>query len=182
MFRSVFLEDVARLYRNGLLPGACYRAMSHRYILLFYAAFAAAFVFLTPHIAIAIALSAFIVVFATCAHLWDCMTNKITPLCFGTFLIGRLNGKHVIYARYPSYWAEFTLIPSAEQLTVRNLACGTEGATYLLVQHPTEPSIVLAIIDDDPRYMEVMRFATDDRRAEIMAEVARLRGPVSVER
>ena len=100
--------------------------------------------------------------------------NRITPLCFGTFLIGRLN---------QSYWvllgwrAEFTLIPSAEPLILR-LPIGTVGATYLLVRHPAEPSIVLPIIDDQPSYMKnvvMISFVTEERRREIMAEIARLR-------
>jgi hypothetical protein len=60
------------------------------------------------------------------------------------------------------------------------LAHGTKGATYLLIMHPVDPSIVLPIIDDDPSYIEhvvipFIPFATDERRKEIMAEIARLR-------
>jgi hypothetical protein len=182
MFGFVFLEDVARLYSCGMLPGACYRALSRPMILLFFAGFAAVFVLFIPHTPLSNALAAFLIVFAACVHLWDCITNKITPLCFGTFLFGRLNRRYVVRAVYLDYRAEFTLIPSAEPLLIRNLATGKEGTTYLLVRHPTDPSIVLPIIDDNPHYMDIMVFATDERRTEIVAEIARLRGPVSAER
>ena len=64
------------------------------------------------------------------------------------------------------------LIPAVDEPLTLNLATGTEGVTYLLMRHPAEPSILLAIVDDDPRYMKhIMVFATAERRTEIKAEM-----------
>lgn len=177
MFHFIFLEDVARLYRHGLLLGACSRTMRHPVILLYYAVCAVIY-FLDQPTARNTALLGFALVLGTSVHAWDCIVTRLTPLCFGTFLIGRLNWK--LRNLYLSFRSEFTLIPSAEQLLVLNMGSGTEGLTYLLIQHPTKPSIVRPIIDDDPSYMkDIMAYATDERRMEILAEIARLRRTAS---
>jgi hypothetical protein len=79
----------------------------------------------------------------------------MTPLCFGSFLVGRLREREVrLVAKSVILRADFILIPSGAELSLRNLATGTPGRTYLLIRHPGDPSIVLAIIDDNPRYMK----------------------------
>ena len=142
-------------------------------ILLFYAVCAVIY-FLDQPTARDTALLGFALVLGTSVHAWDCIVTRVTPLCFGTFLIGRLNWR--LRSLYLGFRTEFTLIPSAEQVLVLNMGCGTEGLTYLLIQHPAKPSIVRPIIDDDPSYMkDIMAYATDERRMEIMAGIARLR-------
>lgn len=177
MFRSVLLEDIVRLYRNGLLPGALWRALSRPVLWVGYAVFVAVFYFLSPHTPLAIALLMFLFVFGTGAHVIDCIVRMITPLCFGTFLIGRLRERRTIAMPKSTYfYADFILIPSGAELTLWNLPAGTVGKTYVLVQHPKDPSIALAIIDDDARYMnQLMVFATETRRRLIAEEVQKLR-------
>ena len=49
-FRSVFLADVARLYRHGLLLSACFKVMTHRFILWFYVIAAAFYISSLVHL------------------------------------------------------------------------------------------------------------------------------------
>jgi hypothetical protein len=55
-------------------------------------------------------------------------------------------------------------------------ARGTVGRTYLLLQHPDDASIVLPLIDDDPRCMaHILRFAFGERRDLIVRQIGFLR-------
>jgi hypothetical protein len=193
-FRSVFLADIVRLYRHGLLLSACIKAMTRPEIIWFCVIAVAVSSFFSlcdaiffgrsapifPHTAQGVAVLGLLFVFLIGFHLWDCIVNKITPLCFGTFFFGRLNRTLVITgARYIDCRGEFTVIPSGEEVTVR-LARGTVGKAYLLMLHPKDPSVVLPIIDDDASYLEhvvnpFFSLATNERRKEILAEIARLR-------
>jgi hypothetical protein len=175
MFRSLFLADLARFYRNGLLPGLCWRLAGDWEIWLTYGGAAAAFFFFawSPR---EIALLVFLVVFATCFYVVHTVVYVASPLCFGRFSLGRLTRRYTVPGRYPDYRADFISIPSAEPMTILNIATGTVGTTYVLLQHPDDPSVVLPLVDDNPRFMNhIMTFATAERYAEIAAEVDKLR-------
>jgi hypothetical protein len=176
MFRSVFLEDIARLYRHGLLPGACARLATRWEMGLAYACIAAVFFFVSSSPRTAVLLG-FLALVIACAHVGEAVVQYMTPLCFGSFQIGRLRERQArLVGKAILLRADFILVSSGEELCLRNLAAGTPGMTYLLIRHPGDPSIVLAIIDDNPRYMKrIMVYATDERRAEIAAEIAKLR-------
>lgn len=176
MLRFVFVEDVARLYRHGLLPGAVARVATRWEMGLAYGCITAMFFFIPGSPATAILLG-FLGLVIACAHVGEAVTQYMTPLCFGSFLIGRLRDREVkLVVKSVVVRADFILIPSGEELMLRNLATGTRGMTYLLIRHPADPSIVLAIIDDDARYLNrIMVYATEERRAEIAAEIATLR-------
>jgi hypothetical protein len=175
MFRSIFLEDVVRLYRAGLLPGACVRLATRPAMGVAYACFAAAFLFI-PSEPLTAALLIFLALMMTCVHVGDSVVNFMTPLCFGSFLIGRLKRRWIIRARYITYRAEFILVPSGAEILLTNVTIGTEGQTYLLLQHPAAESVVLAVIDDSPWFMKSLeRYATEARWSEITAQIEKLR-------
>ncbi|HEX3862443.1 MAG TPA: hypothetical protein VHY35_12185 [Stellaceae bacterium] len=175
MVRSVFLEDVARLYRNGLLPGACARIATRPEMWLAYAVVAIIGTFFA-HSPVVIGELAIMVVLGTGFYLANAVARTMTPLCFGSFLIGRLTNRYHLLGVGGIYRAEFVLIPSAEELTIPNLPIGTIGTTYLLIRHPSDPSIVLPIIDDNPPYMRrIMMFAPEERRSEIAAQIEKMR-------
>jgi hypothetical protein len=112
MFRSVFLEDIARLYRAGLLPGACWRLATRLLIWLGYAAIAFVLLFIS-NAPLTCALLGFLAVCTTCTHVIDCVVHFMTPLCFGSLLIGRLKWKYVNAVRLITLRSGFILIPSA---------------------------------------------------------------------
>jgi hypothetical protein len=177
-FRSVFLADVARLYRHGLLLRVCLKVMTNPWILCIYATtIAVLYIFFSPKTAKDTAAAGVSLVFLSGFLFSYFIANSITPLCFGTFVVGRLNRKYRVgFGQFRRRLADFTVISSGEPVTV-NVNAGNEGKAYLLIVHPAEPSIVLPIIDDNPSYMQQIgiSFATDERRQEIMAEITRLR-------
>lgn len=175
MFRSIFLEDILRLYQAGMLPGACARLAARPAMAIPAACLVAAFLFI-PGEPLAAALLVFLALMMICVHVVDSVVNFMTPLCFGSFLFGRLKRRWVIRARYISYRAEFILVPSGAEILLTNVTIGTEGQTYLLLQHPAAESIVLAVIDDSPWFMKsLQRYATEARWSEITAEIEKLR-------
>jgi hypothetical protein len=183
MFRSLFIEDIARFYQHGLLPRICRLLATRPEIWFIYGIIAAVYLLFAqgPRDD---ALMIFTAVAIACFYVTHHTVHILTPLWFGTFLYGRLKEKYKRYMpQMVRYGAGFLLVPSAAELNIETLEVppgGTVGRTYLLLRHPGDPSIVLPIIDDDPRFMDYMmnymlKFASNERRSAIFAEIERLR-------
>ncbi|HTV37941.1 MAG TPA: hypothetical protein VMF12_16030 [Xanthobacteraceae bacterium] len=179
MFRSLFIEDVVRFYKQGLLPFVCVALLTRAEIWITYAGIGALFL-LFAHGPQDDALIVFLAVFVTCFFVGHYTVHILTPLWFGSYFCGRLTDKYVRFlVKTWRYGAWFRLVPSAAELNVETIDMppgGTIGRTYLLLRHPADHSIILPLIDDNPTFMRhMMGFVGNERQAELAAEIAKLR-------
>lgn len=179
MFRSLFIEDVVRFYKQGLLPFVCLVLATRPEIWITYAGIGVMFLLFAqgPRDDALIVVLAVIV---ACFYVTHYTVHLLTPLWFGSFFYGRLTDKYLrIVGRTWRYGAWFLLVPSAAEFNIETIdmpAGGTIGRTYLLLRHPADRSIVLPLIDDDARFMRhMMGFVGSERQAELAAEIDRLR-------
>jgi hypothetical protein len=109
------------------------------------------------------------------------LVEFLTPLYFGSLAVGRLNsiekGGRTAYLTLT-----FDLVPSGE---VRSFASigrpgpikTIAGQEYLLALHPTNKTIALPMMDDNPRFLSyVLSFADNERAQEIADRLHELRG------
>jgi hypothetical protein len=178
MFRSLFVEDVIRFYRQGLLPQICGLLATRTEIWIVYAGIAV-MGFLLSRGPRDNAILVLLCIIVACFYVTHYTVHILTPLWFGSFFTGRMTDKY--WRNLGRSWrngAWFLLIPSGGELNVDTAdmpASGTINRTYLLLRHPADPSIILPIIDDDPAFLRsTMDFVTGDRRSEIWAEIYKL--------
>jgi hypothetical protein len=179
MLRSLFIEDVVRFYKQGLLPFICVVLVTRPDIWIAYAGVGAAYLLLA-HGPRDDALVVVLAVIVACFYVTHYTVHVLTPLWFGSFFYGRLTGKYRrVAVRTCRFGAWFMLVPSAAELNIETAdmpASGTIGRTYLLLRHPADQSIVLPLIDDDPAFMRhMMGFVGNERQAELAAEIDKLR-------
>jgi hypothetical protein len=178
MFRSLFIEDVIRFHQRGLLRSIFWLLATRREIWLAFGALAVIFI-LFAHSPRDRALMILLAAILACFYVTHYVVHVLTPLWFGSFTFGRLTEKYKFYARSVQYGYWFLLVPSAASLNVQSMdmpASGTIGRTYLLLRHPSDPSIVLPLIDNDARFMShMMTFVEPERRSEILTTIDKLR-------
>ncbi len=178
MFRSLFIEDVVRFYKQGLLPFVCVALVTRPEIWITYAGIGVMFL-LFAHGPRDDAIVVLLAVIVACFYVTHYTVYILTPLWFGSYFYGRLTDKYRrLLGRTWRYGNWFLLVPSAAELNIEFIdvpPSGTMGRTYLLLRHPADQSIVLPLIDDDPRFMRhMMGFVGSERQAELAAEIEKL--------
>ncbi len=177
MFQFLFVRDLGQFHRQGLLLRLCWLLFARIEVVIVYGALAAFFLYSTsPQATIMVGFGALTFAYFFFVYF---TVHFLTPLFFGRFGFGRLTQKSKSL-RHRYNIDDFILIPSGENLRAVIIgtlpASGTIGQTYPLLQHPADSSIALPIIDDDSRFLAyIMRFAPDQRRSEISAEIKKLR-------
>jgi hypothetical protein len=178
MFRILFVRDLVRLYRLGVL-WTLWRLVFLRWgAVLPLGALVGLYLVTAPHTPQVNILS-IVLVLLIAYHCFVYLTVRyFTPLYFGRFCYGRLTRIGRLQA-YTYYY--FLLMPTATEVRVSvfGVAYGgaTIGQTYLLLQHPDDPSILLPIFDDNPRFVaRQMEMTRPDRWADIATAIDKLRG------
>jgi hypothetical protein len=123
--------------------------------------------------------------YAVWAHVISLTFHVLSPVNFGKFSLGRLQTIGSSGGKFPHTVTEFVLLPSNAKMRIdiHKLApvFGTVGETYLLLAHPTDNSVALPVMDGDARFMRyLLRFATKERRQDILREVQKLRAQTNV--
>jgi hypothetical protein len=173
-----FAQDVLRFAKHGLLHRFCWLLFGRIEVLVCACVIAAMFEYASlPQTKIMVG---FLAVFVA-GWLFVMFTIQfLTPLYFGSFAVGRLKTRARPFILIGSIYDEFILVPSGRMVSVtyygKRVITGMLGRSYLLLQHPSDEEAALAIIDDDPKYMNhIMGYVSQQRAAEIMHELNSLR-------
>lgn len=175
----LFIRDLARLHRFGVL-WTLWRLVFARWdTVLPLGTLVALYLFTAPHTPRINILWILVVLFAAYYCFVYVTVRYFAPLYFGRFCYGRLTriGR---FRGDPIYY--FLMVPTATEVMasvfgVTRAGAGTIGQTYLLLQHPDNPSILLPFFDDDPRFVaRQMAMTRPDRWSEISGAVEKLRG------
>jgi hypothetical protein len=178
MFRVLFVHDLLRLGQHGVL-WTLWRLIFMRWdlALILYLPIAI-YLFTMPHSPRAnIAAILFVLVFAY--YCFGRLTVRyFTPLYFGRFSYGRLT--RIGRLRGATFYY-FLIVPSGTECRVNGFGFlfgnATIEQTYLLLQHPDDPSITRPIFDDNPRFIaRTMELTRPDRWSQISEAVENLRG------
>jgi hypothetical protein len=174
----LFVGDVVRFARSGQLLTLCGLLFGRIEVLVIFAAVAIAFMFydtsrekaLLVFLGVAIAVPLFMMY----------TLQFLTPLYFGTFAIGRLRTKATPAAYVGSIYDQFILVPCGQEVYAtyygKRPAAGAVGQSYVLLRHPVDPETALAVIDDDPRYVNrILQCVSQQRGAEIVEQLKALR-------
>jgi hypothetical protein len=177
MPRLLFIRDLARLRRLGVLWTLWWLLFMRWDVVLPLGGLAVLYLVTAPHSPRINILSILFVLFIAYYCLVYVTVRYFAPLYFGQFRYGRLMRIGRLRA---STFYYFLLPPSATEVMVRvfGVAQGdaTIGRTYLLLQHPDDPSILLPIFDDSPRFIaRRMEMTRPDRWSEIAGAIDKLR-------
>jgi hypothetical protein len=168
-----FFRDLARFRQEGLLSTVGYLLLARGELLVFYGLLIILSVFFRTDPR-TLSILGVLTVLLTLILFVKFEVELITPVFFGPFAIGRLTS--MVWSRGRETFG-LELVPSGDEVYTNAMAIagarGTIGRTYLLLQHPDDASIVLPLIDDDPRRMAyILRFAFGERRDLIVRQLA----------
>jgi hypothetical protein len=178
MPQFLFIRDLARLHRLGVLWTLWRLIFVRLDVVLVFGALVVLYLATAPHLPRTNVLWAALVLLVAYYCFVYLTVRYLSPLYFGRFAYGRLTRIGRLGAGIFYY---FVLASSATEVRVHvyGVAQGraTIGKTYLLLQHPDNPSILLPLFDDDPRFVaRQMEMTRPDRWSEISAAIERLRG------
>lgn len=185
---SDFYRDVARFRRHGLMP----TLLKLMFVRIELAAWLAVLIALAYYCDVAhdpVQLSALIFLSLTIAHIVfvSFVVRYLSPIYFGTFAFGRLTSIERM-GWGGAFWSfEFLIVPSGTTCYFKSSGMspvdGTEGKTYLLLLHPSHPSLVLPVMDDAPYFLKyILKLADRDRSRAIVDQLETLRGTVGLTR